>query len=296
MEVNYVDLNKLAGIIAPMVTPFDKNEELDLDMTRKEIKYLLSTGIDGISTGGSTGEGVLLSDEEIKNIIEIVVEENTKKIPIVAGIIKNSTREAVKTALIAKEAGADALLITPVFYFGATPEGNYEYYKLIAEKARLPIIIYNVVPTNQITPEVMLKISEIEEVIGIKQVGIETLVAMVATCGDRVKVFSACDDMLYGTYVSGACGAISAMIAVVPDLCVHQWQAYKEKNFKVAKEIHEKLFHIYTAYKEKPFPGKIKEILHQLGRSAGKARSPILKPDAKEKEFIRNQLKKANIL
>jgi len=291
-----MNLNKLTGMIAPMVTPFDKNEELDLNMTRKEIKYLLSTGIDGISTGGSTGEGALLSNEEIRKIIEIIVEENKNKIPIVAGIIRNSTREAIKTALIAKEVGADALLITPVFYFGATPEGNYEYYKLIAEKVRLPIIIYNVVPTNQINPEVMLKISEIEEVVGIKQVGIEELVAMVSACEDRIKVFSACDDMLYGTYVSGACGAISAMVAVVPDLCVQQWQAYREKNYEVAKKIHNRLFHIYTAYKEKPFPGKLKEILRQLGRPVGKSRSPILEPDAKEKEFIRNQLKKASIL
>jgi len=291
-----MNLNKLTGMIAPMVTPFDKNEELDLDMTRKEIKYLLSTGIDGISAGGSTGEGALLSNEEIKKIIEIIVEENTKKIPIVAGIIRNSTREAIKTALIAKNAGADALLITPVFYFGATPEGNYEYYKLIAEKVSLPIIIYNVVPTNQITPKVMLKISEIEEVVGIKQVGIEELVAMVSVCEDGIKVFSACDDMLYGTYVSGACGAISAMIAAVPDLSVQQWGAFKKGDQKTAMELQRRLYYIREAYNFRPFPGMLKEIINQLGRSVGKSRSPILEPNQEEKEFVRKKLIKAGLL
>ncbi|MBA7512693.1 4-hydroxy-tetrahydrodipicolinate synthase [subsurface metagenome] len=291
-----MDLDKLTGMIAPMMTPFDENEELDLDTIRKEIKYLLNAGIDGISTGGSTGEGALLSNEEIRKIIEIIIEENKSKIPIVAGIIKNSTREAIKTALIAKEAGADALLITPVFYFGATPEGNYEYYKLIAEEVGLPIIIYNVVPTNQITPKVMLKISEIEEVIGIKQVGIEALVTMVANCGDKIKVFSACDDMLYGTYVSGACGAISAMIAAVPDLCVQQWQAFKKGDQKTAMEIQRKLYFVREAYNFTPFPGMLKEIINQLGRPAGKSRSPILEPNKKEKEFIRKKLIKAGLL
>ena len=291
-----MDLDKLTGMIAPMVTPFDENEELDLNATRKEVKYLLNTGIDGISTGGSTGEGVLLSGEEIRKIIEIIVEENTKKIPIVAGIIRNSTREAIKTALIAKNAGADALLITPVFYFGATPEGNYEYYKLIAEKVRLPIIIYNVVPTNQITPEVMLKIREIEEVVGIKQVGIEELVAMVSVCEDRIKVFSACDDMLYGTYVSGACGAISAMIAAVPDLCVQQWKAFKKGDQKTAMELQRRLYYVREAYNFRPFPGMLKEIINQLGRSVGKSRSPILEPNQQEKEFIRRKLIKADLL
>lgn len=291
-----MDLNKLTGMIAPMVTPFDENEELDLNATRKEVKYLLSTGIDGISAGGSTGEGALLSGEEIRKIIEIIVEENEKKIPIVAGIIKNSTREAIKTALIAKNAGADALLITPVFYFGATPEGNYEYYKLIAEKVRLPIIIYNVVPNNQITPEELLKISEIEEVVGIKQVGIEELVAMVSACEDRIKVFSACDDMLYGTYVSGACGAISAMIAAVPDLCVQQWEAFKKEDQKTAMELQRRLYCVREAYNFRPFPGMLKEIINQLGRSIGKSRSPILEPTKKEKEFIRKKLMKAGLL
>jgi len=291
-----MNLDKLTGMIAPMITPFDENEELDLNATRKEVKYLLNTGIDGISAGGSTGEGALLSGEEIRKIIEIIVEENEKKIPIVAGIIKNSTREAIKTALIAKNAGADALLITPVFYFGATPEGNYEYYKLIAEKVRLPIIIYNVVPTNQVTPEVMLKIREIEEVVGIKQVGIEELVAMVSACEDRIKVFSACDDMLYGTYVSGACGAISAMIAAVPDLCVQQWEAFKKGDQKTAMELQRRLYCVREAYNFRPFPGMLKEIINQLGRPVGKSRSPILEPNQQEKEFIRKKIIKAGLL
>ena len=237
-----------------------------------------------------------MSGEEIRKIIEIIVEENKNKIPIVAGIIKNSTREAIKTGLIAKEAGANVLLVTPVFYHGATPEANYEYYKLITEKVGLPTIVYNVVPTNKITPEVMLKISEIEEVIGIKQVGIEALVAMVANCGDKIKIFSACDDLLYGTYVSGACGAISAMITAVPELCVKQWQAFKDGDQKTAMEIQRKLYFVREEYNFTHFPGMFKEIINQLGRPVGKSRSPILKPNKKEKEFIRKKLIKADLL
>jgi len=290
-----MDLNKLAGMIAPMVTPFDENEELDLNATRKEVKYLLNTGIDGISTGGSSGEGASLSNVEIKSIIEIIKEENAKKIPIVTGIIKNSTREAIKTALVAKEAGADALLISPKFYFGATSEGNYEYYKLIAGKVRLPIIIYNVVPNNQITPEELLKISEIEEVIGIKQSG-EELVNMVSSCGDRIKFFSAWDTMLYATYISGACGAIAGIVSAVPDLCVQQWKAFKKGDQKTAMKLQRRLYFVREAYNFKPFTGMLKEVINQLGRSVGKPRHPVLEPNKKEKEFIRKKLIKAGLL
>ncbi len=142
----------------------------------------------------------------------------------------------------------------------------------------------------------MLKIREIEEVVGIKQVGIEELVAMVSACEDRIKVFSACDDMLYGTYVSGACGAISAMITAVPELCVKQWKAFKKGDQKTAMEIQRKLYFVREAYNFTPFPGMLKEIINQLGRKVGKSRSPILEPTKKEKEFIRKKLMKAGLL
>ena len=104
---------RVQGVIPPIVTPFLENEEVDLQTTRREVKYLLRTGIDGIAATGSTGEGALLSDEEIQRIVEIVVEENTERIPVIGGVIRNSTRDAIKTAQIAKKAGADALPLEP---------------------------------------------------------------------------------------------------------------------------------------------------------------------------------------
>ncbi len=291
-----MDLNKLQGVIPPIVTPFQENEEIDLDATRREVKYLLTTGIDGISAGGSTGEGALLSDEEIQKILEIVVEENTMRIPVIGGVIRNSTRDAIKTGLILKEAGSDALLVTPVFYHGATAEGNYAYYKAIGENVGLPVIVYNVVPTNQITPEVMLRLCEIDEVVGIKQVDPQGLVSMVLTCGEQTKVFSACDELLYSTYVAGACGTIAAIVTVAPELCVHQWKAFKGGDQKTAQEIQRKLAYLVRTYSERPFPGKVKELINQQGRPVGKARSPVLEPTLEEKAYIRESLKRAGLI
>lgn len=291
-----MELDKIKGMIPPVVTPFKDNEELDEVATRKEIKFLLDKNVDGIAVAGSTGEGVILSNDEIKRILNIVNEENEKNIPVITGIIRNSTREAIQTSLLAKNMGVDALLITPTFYYGNSLAGNYEYYSKIAEETNLPIIVYNVVPTNQITPEEMVKLSNIEQVIGIKQVEVNGLVKMLSVSENKFKVFSACDNMLYSTYVIGASGAIAAIITVAPDLCIKQWQAYKAGDYKTAQSIHYKLFHIYEAYKEKPFPGKIKEMLNQNGRPVGRARSPILEPDRLEKEFIKNKLVRAGLL
>ena len=288
--------DKLQGVIPPIVTPFLENEDLDVQTTRREVKYLLGTGIDGIAATGSTGEGALLSDEGIGAILEIVVEENTGGLPVIGGVIKNSTRDAIKTAQLAKEIGVDALLVTPVFYHGATPEGNYEYYKAIGEAVELPLIVYNVVPTNLISPEVMLKLCEIEYVVGIKQVEPKGLIEMVLTCGEQTKVFSACDEMLYSTYVAGACGTIAAIVTVAPELCVRQWQAFNNGDQKTAQDIQQRLAYLVKAYSDKPFPGKVKELINQLGRPVGKARSPILEPTPDERTAIRESLRRAGLI
>ena len=292
----YMNPDTLQGVIPPIVTPFLENEDVDFQVTRREVKYLLSTGIDGIAATGSTGEGALLSDEDIKRILARVVEENTMGLPVIGGVIRNSTRDAIKTAGIAKEAGADALLVTPVFYHGATSEGNYEYYKTIGEAVELPLIVYNVVPTNLISSEVMLKLCEIVHVVGIKQVDPKGLVDMVLTCGEETKVFSACDEMLYSTYVAGACGTIAAIVTVAPELCVRQWQAFKNGDQKTAQDIQQKLAYLVKAYSDKPFPGKVKELLNQQGRPVGKARSPVLEPTQEEKVYIQESLKRAGLI
>jgi dihydrodipicolinate synthase/N-acetylneuraminate lyase len=286
----------MEGMIAPVAVPFDEMEQIDREAFRAEVKYLLGAGIDGVSSGGSTGEGAVLSDEELRTCLEIVIEENKRKIPVVAGIIRNSTREVVKAALDAKAIGADALLITPVFYYGATLEGNHEFFKEIGKKVGLPIIIYNVVPTNLITARALKRLAEIDEIIGIKQVDPVVLAEMVSVLGDRMKVYGACDELLYGSYVSGASGAISALVTVAPRLCVDQWRAFKSGDQRKAMEIHKKIFPLVKCYSEKPYPGKVKELLNLQGRRVGKARSPVLEPTPEEKADMKTCLKNAGLI
>jgi 4-hydroxy-tetrahydrodipicolinate synthase len=291
-----MSFKSIEGMIPPTVVPFDENENIDHEAFRAEVRFLYASDIDGISSGGSTSEGAFLSDKELSTCLEILIEENEKNIPIVAGIIRNSTREVVKAGLEARSIGADALLVTPVFYYGAILEGNYAFFKEIGLKVGLPIIIYNVVPTNLISTRALEKLSEIDEIIGIKQVDPVVLAEMVSVLGNRIKIYGACDALLYGSYVSGACGAISALVTVAPRLCVEQWQAFKSGDQAKAVEIHKKILPLVKCYSEKPFPGKIKELLNIQGRKVGKARRPNLEPTAEEKAQMRTCLELAGLI
>ena len=287
------------GIIPPLVTPFNQKEEMNEDVLRKEIRFVLSTGVHGISFGGSTGEGAVLTDDELARGIQILQEENKNNIPVLCGIIRNSTRQAISAGMAAKAAGADALMITPTFYFGSSPEGNYGYFKTIAEHIGLPIVIYNVIQTNPITPALMTKISsEIDLVVGVKQAvgGIHGLTDMISACGKNSLVFGAQDDLLFAAYLLGAVGSISAILTVFPHLCVEQWNAVQTGNIELAKEIHYRILPVFRKIEGKAFPGKIKAALYMLGRNVGKARSPILEPTQSELHEMRTELANAGFL
>ena len=267
-----MDTARFTGIISPIVTPFDRDERLDEKTFRREAKYLLGTGIHGISPGGSTGEGELVRDEELVRMVEIIQEENTKKLPIVAGVIRTSTRDAVRTALALKKAGASALMVTPVQYLGGTDaNGNFEYYQRIADQVGLPIIIYNVVPQNEIKPDSFFRILDIDQVIGIKQSngGVPGFMDMMMTCGKKGLIYSASDEMLYTTFDLGAAGAIAAILTLFPEITVEIWNAVKAGRADRARELQAKIYPVWSMIKGPQFPRRIKEALNQIGRPVG---------------------------
>lgn len=287
---------QLHGMIPPMVVPFDAGGEIEEAAFRSEARFLLGKQIDGISVGGSTGEGALLSDEEQRRCLEILREENTTGLPVVAGIIRNSTRDAVRAALDAQSLGVDMLLVTPVMYHGATPEGNRQFFETISNAVDLPIVIYNVVATNIISPEEFLSLLAIDQVVGIKQVDPVKLAEIVSMVPEGTLVYSAADQLLYSTYVAGAIGSISALVTVAPDLCAEQWRAFGAGDQRRAMEIHRLLVPLVRSYLRPPYPGKVKALIALQGRTAGVGRMPNTGPDETELAAMRNALAGAGLL
>lgn len=289
----------IEGIIVPMITPFKENGELDLDLAREEIRLLLKANVHGISPGGSTGEGAALDDDEIAALIRLI-RECAGDMPIVAGVIRNSTKAAVRTALSAKAAGADALMVTPVSYNVLVPdnEGNINYYKSISEAVDLPIVIYNVVPQNTIGPAVFDSLLEIKNIAGIKQScgGIAAFYEMKMYCGLKGKIFSATDEMMYTTFELGADGAISAILTVFPEICVEMWNLSRSGDHTRGPELQNKLYHVWRAIGGNQFPIRIKYALRLMGRNPGFPRSPICHMDEADKQNIERELRKADFI
>ena len=192
----------LHGIIPPLVTPFTDDEEIDADAMRREVRYMLDAGVHGLTVTGSTGEGHTLTLDESCRIAQVAIEETHGVVPVVGGIIQNSTRAVLRYGRALKEVGVDALQITPVHYlFAPGPEGTLAYYTEISRAVQLPLIIYNVVPWNPISPATVLRLAEVEGVVAVKQSGgdihaLADLLQAVRATGSRLRVLTAVDALL----------------------------------------------------------------------------------------------------
>lgn len=290
---------ELEGILPPMVTPFTEDEEVDEEALRAEVRHMLAAGVDGLTVCGSTGEGHTLTIEESCRISRIAIEETSHRVPIITGIIRDSTRDVIEYGLALKEAGVDALQITPVHYlFSSGDDGIYAYYERIAREVGMPIIIYNVIPWNTISPETLMRLSEIDEVVAVKQSGgdIHKLADLLLMNAGRLKVLSAVDDLMYPSFALGAHGAVAAILTVLPELSVQLWQACKRGDHVEAIAIHERMLPVWRAVGTPDMTARVKTALELQGRKAGPARHPILPVSAEVREGIASSLERAGII
>lgn len=291
-----VGKEKIRGVIPPVITPFKENGEIDFDKLDKEMQICVTAGVHGLSVSGSTGEGPTIRDEELAELIRHARSALGPDKPVVCGIMRTCTRDAVRAGLIAKEAGADAIMVTPTAYNVLVPdeEGMYAFYKTLSEEVDLPIIIYNVIPQNTITPCLFKRLlADTKNVFAVKQSvgGVPYLYAMQQVCGEKGVTFAATDDMLFTCFSLGAAGAISAVVAVFPEASKKMWECAQNGDFKRGMEIQNKIYPAWKHIEGNQFPIRLKYALSVLGRDGGYCRSPIVHLPEEEKAGIEEAFK-----
>ncbi|MGI9332198.1 MAG: dihydrodipicolinate synthase family protein, partial [Gammaproteobacteria bacterium] len=138
---------ELRGVIPPATTAFDPSGEIDLKAVSNQIDWLIRAGGHGVAVGGSTGEGHTLSNDEFPDLIAAAVDAARRRVPIVAGIITDSTRDAIRRGRSVRDLDIAALQVTPVHYlFRPDDEAMVEHFRALAGETGRKIIIYNVVP------------------------------------------------------------------------------------------------------------------------------------------------------
>lgn len=292
----------LHGVIPPLVTPFDEREEVDEQALRGEVRTCLDAGVHGITITGSTGEGHTLTIDESVRVAEVTLDEVGGRVPVVSGIIQDSTRSVIRYGRALRAAGVDGLQITPVHYlFNPGHEGTLAYYAEIGESVEMPIVIYNVVPWNTIQPDTLLELAEQPWIVAVKQSGgdihkLADLMRAVHETGSRLLVLSAVDALLMSSYQMGAHGAVAGILSVVPKLSVELWDACQRGDFEKAKELHERILPIWRIIEQPDMTARLKCAIELQGRNVGEARRPLLPVTSAVRDQLRDVLAHAGVL
>ncbi|MDD9956776.1 MAG: dihydrodipicolinate synthase family protein [Anaerolineaceae bacterium] len=274
------DARPLRGIIPPMVTPFAEDESLDEAALQREVRWLIEeAGVHGLAVGGSTGEGHTLSTEELRHCVGAALDAAAGRVPVIAGVIVDSTRQAVEKALALADLDLAGLQVTPVHYlFRPDDDSMVRHFAALADATSLPVIIYNVVPWSYCSPQLLARmLRDIEGVVGVKQSAgdMKLLADLLLLAGNDGAILSAVDALLYPSFCLGAHGAIAAILSAAPERCVALWDAVAAGDHDRALGLHRQLLPLWNALEGDNLPANVKTALALQGRPAGQPRRPM---------------------
>lgn len=297
---------KFHGIIPPVSIIFNDKGELDKKGMSTVIDFLIDSGVDGLFFLGSGGEFSQMSVEERMEVASFSTEYVNGRVPVLIGTGSSSTREVVLLSQHAEKVGADAVVIINPYYWPLTEENLLAHYSEVANSINLPILLYNF-PTlsgQDLSPELVLQLVEKHEnIVGIKETvenvsHIRDMILTVKRKHPNFAVFSGFDDHLFNTLSLGGDGAISASINFAPELAIGVYNAFKEKQFEKAVELHKRLAFLPTMYKlDSPFVGVIKEAMKLKGLDISTHVLPPARSLSSEKlQELKNILIEAKLL
>jgi 4-hydroxy-tetrahydrodipicolinate synthase len=272
----------LRGVIVPLITPFKDDLSIDFPGVATLVDYYIEeVGCDGIVPCGTTGESATLSHKEHAEVIEAVVKQTRKRVPVIASAGSNSTREAVDLTRLAAELGADATLQVGPYYNKPSQAGLYNHFAAVGAASDLPLIIYNIPgrTSRNIEPKTIIRLwEEVPTVAGLKDCSCDmhqTMEIYRGTDPRTFKIYSGEDIMTLSILAHGGSGAIAAVAHVVGPEVRQMCQAVWDGHLELARDIHYRVMDIVDALFTEPNPTPVKQAVEWLGLPAGPLRPPL---------------------
>jgi 4-hydroxy-tetrahydrodipicolinate synthase len=281
------------GVITALVTPF-RNDRIDEEALRRLVDEQIRAGIDGLVPVGTTGESPTLSTEEHIRVIEIVVQETKKRVPVLAGTGGNATREAIELTQAAKAVGADGTLQVTPYYNKPTQDGLFRHFKAVADAAPLPMVVYNVPGRTgcDLLPDTIARLCELPLVVGVKEAtgNLQRAAQIISRVGDRLSLLSGDDATAFPFYALGGNGCISVVSNVAPADMAAMWDAAAAGNWGKSRELHYKLFPLSEGLFIEANPIPVKAALAMMGKIADEIRPPLYPMAGAGREKVRKIL------
>jgi 4-hydroxy-2-oxoglutarate aldolase len=287
-----VTARRLAGVLAPVPTPFDPGTgDVAPDALRDNVSRLAAAGLDGIVVAGSTGEAPLLAPDEQRRLVAWARAALPEGRWLVAGSGAESTRETVALARAAAAEGADAVLVRPPAYFAAavTPASLADHYRAVADASPVPVLVYNIPKYTHlpIAAGLLDQLAAHPNLVGVKDSSGD--VKQLAAYRDAVpgwSVFAGSGSLLYAALEMGCDGGILAVACFAAATCAGVLAAFRAGERERAGRLAERLVPLDREIVARFGPAGVKAAMDAVGLYGGPVRAPLAGLSAGERERV----------
>ena len=274
-------------ILTAMITPFNEEGQVDYERMTELINHLIENNTDGLVVTGTTGESVVLSEEETEAIYEHVVRIVDKRIPVLAGTGSNDTKKTIALTKKATAYGVDGIMLVSPYYNRPNQAGLYEHFKAVANETELPVMLYNIPGRTgvHIDAETIIRLAEIENIVAVKEASgdLEQVAEIIANTDDNFTVYSGDDSMTLPMMAIGARGVVSVASHIIGNEMKAMIDNFLQGEIDKAAQLHRKLLPIMNGLFMTPSPAPLKAALRLKGLDVGSVRLPLV--DLTEEEL-----------
>lgn len=267
------------GSAAALVTPFDRQGELDEPALLALIDWQLRCGTDALVVCATTGECATLSDREWSRVVSLAVERAAGRVPVIAGTGRNDTIHALRLGQEAKALGADAVLTVTPYYNKTTQQGLLRHYLFLAEGVELPMLLYNVPSRTGMSfrAETYAALAEHPNIYGVKEASGDfgLILRTRALCPEDFALYSGNDDQIVPILALGGLGVISTTANVVPAELHALCDSFFRGDLPEARAIQLRLQPLIEALFLEVNPIPVKAALAAMGRMEETVRMPL---------------------
>ncbi|MGM0216518.1 4-hydroxy-tetrahydrodipicolinate synthase [Enterococcus sp. AZ109] len=291
---------ELKGVYTPVATPFEGGE-IAYDKLAGNLDFLINSKIEGLVVMGSNGEFVALREQEKIDLVKFICEKARGKKKIIVGIGGNCLSETLELAELAKEQGADAVLVvTPYYYKNAMKDAALEkYFTLVADQSPLPVVLYNM-PGNtgvNTSSSLLVKLSAHPNIIGVKDTSgnISQIAETIKDADASFNVFAGNWSFLLPSLFLGAKGATLALGNIAPNECAELVELYEKGDYDAARVLANRLLPVNAAITAQYGIGGMKAAMDLMGLAGGETRSPLNRPNEEVTLKIKEILQTAGL-
>lgn len=267
-------------VATAMVTPFDREGNIDFAKTTELVDYLIEHGTTALVVCGTTGESPTLTTDEKIALFRHVVSTANGRVPVVAGTGSNNTRASIELTKKAEEAGVDAVMLVVPYYNKPSQEGMYQHFSTIANSTPLPVILYNIPGRTvvKLSVETIVRLSHIENIVALKDAtgDVLSMTEVIEQTDDTFAVYSGDDGLTLPALAVGANGVISVAAHIIGNEMQEMISAFYAGDYKKAQNLHQLLLHVTKAVFMAPNPTAVKAALAINGLDVGSVRLPLI--------------------